>query len=117
MSTDNNGFRPDVAFRSNRQVAVHVPDLAKAEAFYSDVLGFKLVNRTDDYLELDTGELQLYVNRDSGDAQSFIPSLDVTDFQAAKRLLETSGCTIVREESRSLYFRDPFGFLIDIVES
>jgi catechol 2,3-dioxygenase-like lactoylglutathione lyase family enzyme len=106
-------------FRSNSEVAVHVPALAPAEAFYVGVLGFRLVARTDDYLELDTGALRLWVNRDPAAGEpSFIPSLDVPDLGAARRRLEAAGCTIVREhpDSRGLYFRDPLGLVVDVVE-
>jgi len=84
-----------VTFRSNCEVAIHVPDLEKAEAFYLGVLGFQLVARRPDQLELDTGALRLYVNRDAQTLHSFIPSLDVPDYDAARRHLEASGCATV----------------------
>ena len=48
---------PAVAFTSNTEVAIHVPDLEVARAFYVDVLGFRLATMTADYLELDSGAL------------------------------------------------------------
>ncbi len=33
-------------FRSNNCIAIHLKSLAKAEKFYSDVLGFKLKNKS-----------------------------------------------------------------------
>ncbi len=105
-------------FRSDGNVAIHVPDLGKAEAFYGGVLGFRLVNRSAEHLEYDTGALHLWVNRDDA-VQGFIPALAVPDYAAAKAHLEAAGCAIVREwpGGKALYFRDPFGLVVDIVET
>jgi catechol 2,3-dioxygenase-like lactoylglutathione lyase family enzyme len=73
-----------VTFRSNCEIAIHVPDLAQAEAFYGGVLGFRLVTKSVDLLEFDTGSLRLFVNRDPEKLRTFLPSLDVPDFEAAK---------------------------------
>jgi catechol 2,3-dioxygenase-like lactoylglutathione lyase family enzyme len=109
---------PQVAFRSNSEIAIHVPDLARAEAFYAGVLGFRLVTKTDDQLEFDTGKLRLYVNRDPTSLISYIPSLDVPDYASAKRFLEAAGCKHVSAgvHSETVYFQDPFGLVFDIVE-
>ena len=93
MQTQTTG----VQLRSNREIAIHVSDLARAEAFYGKLLGFRLVRRTLDQLEFDTGELRLYVNRDTSAPISYIPSFDVDDYQEARRFLEAAGCTIVDE--------------------
>ncbi len=104
-----------VTFRSNLDIAIHVPDLAQAEAFYGDVMGFRLVTRTQDHLEYDTGALRLYINR--GDpSTSFVPSLDVTDLEAARLHLVNSGCELIPQPNGGLYVRDPLGFVFDIVE-
>src|ERR1700687_4523517 len=84
-----------VVFRSNCEIAIHVPDLARAEAFYGGVLGFRLVAKSADQLEFDTGALRLYVNRDVEALRPYIPSLDVPDYAAARRHLEGSGCKTV----------------------
>ncbi len=99
-------------------VAIHVPDLKRAEAFYAGVLGFRILRRTPDQIEFDTGALRLFVNRDAGSVMSFIPALRVSDCDAARRVLRESGCEILHEfpSGRALYFRDPFGLVLDIVE-
>jgi catechol 2,3-dioxygenase-like lactoylglutathione lyase family enzyme len=112
-SQDEN--RPQL--RSNREIAIHVPDLARAEAFYGKLLGFRLVRRTLDQLEFDTGELRLYVNRDASAPISYIPSFDVEDYHEARRFLEEAGCRVRFAGEQSVpYFEDPFGFVFDIVE-
>ena len=107
-----------VSFRSNCEIAIHVPDLARAEAFYAGVLGFRLVGRTADQLEFDTGALRLYVNRDADALRTYIPSIDVPDYAAARRHLLAAGCQTVPVgmHAGGVYFRDPFGFVFDIVE-
>jgi catechol 2,3-dioxygenase-like lactoylglutathione lyase family enzyme len=118
MSTEATGSSLDIAFRSNCEVAIHVPDLDRAETFYRDVLGFTLLNKSADQLEFDTGVLRLYVNRDEQAVFSYIPSLDVPDYKAARAHLEATGCATVKvnTESDLVYFRDPFGLVFDIIE-
>lgn len=103
-------------FRSNDCVAIHLRSLAKAEHFYRDVLGFRLKRRTKTSLEFDTGLLRLFVNR-SSKAQPPTPSFSVRDIGKAKRLLKGAGCKIVVDRGGSLYFRDPFGFIFDVIEA
>jgi catechol 2,3-dioxygenase-like lactoylglutathione lyase family enzyme len=107
-----------VAFRSNCEIAIHVPDLARAEAFYAGVLGFQLIAKSAEQLEFDTGALRLYVNRDPGTPRSYIPSLDVPDYAEARRHLESAGCKTVSAGTHSgaVYFLDPFGLVFDIIQ-
>jgi catechol 2,3-dioxygenase-like lactoylglutathione lyase family enzyme len=102
-------------FRSNNCVAIHLRTLAKAERFYSDVMGFKLRSKTRTCLEYDTGSLMLYVNR-SSKAQPPTPSFGVKSIARARKLLKGARCEIVVDRGSSLYFRDPFGNVFDVVE-
>lgn len=107
-----------MTFRSNSEIAIHAPDLDRAEGFYCGVLGGTLVQRTSEQLTIDTGALRLYVNRDPLARIPYIPSFDVPDYEAAKRHLLMMGCTTVPVSAHSnlVYFSDPFGFVFDIVE-
>jgi catechol 2,3-dioxygenase-like lactoylglutathione lyase family enzyme len=102
-------------FRSNNCVAIHLTSLAKAERFYSDVLGFKLRSKTRTSLEYDTGSLMLYINR-STKAQPPTPSFSVKSIARARKLLKGARCQIVVDRGSSLYFRDPFGNVFDVIE-
>jgi catechol-2,3-dioxygenase len=102
-------------FRSNNCIAIHLTSLAKAERFYSDVLGFKLKSKTRTSLEYDTGNFLLYLNR-STKAQPPTPSFSVKSIAKAKRLLKGARCQIVVDRGASLYFRDPFGNIFDVIE-
>lgn len=105
-------------FLANRDVAIEVENLVDAEAFYAGALGFRLRARSADHLELDAGALTLWVNRvaERADRLSFTPSLDVPNAAAARAALEECGCRVVREGERGFHFKDPFGFMLDVIE-
>ena len=105
-------------FRSNTDIAIHVADLDAAFAFYGGVLGFPLLERTETHLALDTGAFRLWINRATDGAMSFIPSLDVASAPAARDILVRAGCEITRDaaDGSGFYARDPFGFVIDVIE-
>lgn len=107
---------PRIAFSSNREVAIHVPDLDRAEAFYVGVLGGRLVSKSEAFLEIDSGALRLYVNRDEATTRSFVPSFDVPDGARASLQLQVAGGEIEQLASGGRYFKDPFGHVFDIVE-
>jgi catechol 2,3-dioxygenase-like lactoylglutathione lyase family enzyme len=102
-------------FSSNNRVAIHLEDITAAENFYTNVMKFRLLTRSEEYLEYDTGHFLLYVNRDLN-TQPPIPSFTVKDIEAARRFLLENGCAILRQDERSLYFRDPFGITYDVIE-
>ena len=106
-----------VRFATSSNLAIHVTDLEKAENFYGCILGFKLLKRTSERLVYDTGDITLYIVKDNKNIP-FIPALEVDDYNKAKQYLMKSGCRITKEWSgeRALYFEDPFGIIIDIVE-
>ena len=107
-----------MAFRSNREIAIHVDDVERADAFYVGVLGCRLVSRSEHGLELDTGQLRLYVNSWGINPRTYIPSFDVPDLAAARQHLLAAGTRVVAADAEggSEYFVDPFGFIFDLVE-
>ncbi len=102
-------------FKSNNCIALHLTSLAKAERFYSDILGFKLKSKTRTCLEYDTGHFRLFLNR-STKAQPPTPSFGVKSIARARKLLKGARCQIVVDRGSSFYFRDPFGNIFDVVE-
>lgn len=102
-------------FKSNNCVAIHLIDITAAENFYTNVMKFKLLTRSEGALEYDTGHFLLYVNRDLN-TQPPIPSFTVKNIAVAKRSLVDNGCIVLREDRNSLYFRDPFGITYDVIE-
>jgi catechol 2,3-dioxygenase-like lactoylglutathione lyase family enzyme len=102
-------------FNSNNCVAIHLVDITAAENFYTNVMKFRLLARSETQLEYDTGHFLLYVNRGLN-TQPPIPSFTVRDIGTARNFLLENGCTILREDENSLYFRDPFGITYDLIE-
>ena len=102
-------------FRSNNCVSVHLPDLRKAEAFYSGVMGFRLLAKSASILEYDTGRFLLFINK-AAESHPPIPSFTVINAAAAKAHLESSGCEILSERENGLYFKDPFGVVYDVIQ-
>jgi catechol 2,3-dioxygenase-like lactoylglutathione lyase family enzyme len=102
-------------FKSNNCVAIHLVDITAAENFYTNVMKFRLLTKSEDHLEYETGHFLLYVNRDLN-TQPPIPSFTVKDIEAARKFLMENGCIILREDKNSLYFRDPFGITYDVIE-
>ena len=106
----------NINFKTDGNFAIHVTDIKKAENFYSNVLGFKLLDKHFDQLEYDTGAVRLYVNLDDS-IIPFIPVLEVKNCKEAKEYLINNGCEIIKEfNEKALYFKDPFGITIDLIE-
>jgi predicted enzyme related to lactoylglutathione lyase len=106
-----------MSYVTDTNLAIHVPDLAAARQFYVDVLGFELVEETEERLVLKTGSLTLFVARDEV-IMPFIPALGVSDLDEARSHLISNNAKIVREFApiRSFYFEDPFGIVWDVNE-
>ena len=107
-------------FTANNELALHVPDPAAAEAFYTRVLGCVVFDRTPDCISLTSGVLRLYLLRDPARSHdAVIPSFDVPDRAAALADLQAAGCTLVPigpHAPDGFYVRDPFGVVFDVVE-
>jgi aminoglycoside 6'-N-acetyltransferase I len=107
-------------FRASDEIAVHVSDPAAAEAFWVNVLGCGVVDRTPDCISLRSGALRLYLVRDPIRAHdAVVPSFDVPDRKAALAALEAAGCTFVPVGPHApgeVYVRDPGGVVFDVIE-
>ena len=105
-------------FRSNRDVAIEVPDLARARAFYVDGLGFALCSESATHVEVDTGTLRLWIKAGPA-ARAFMPSLDVESVARARSIVLTAGGQIVdgTASDDGFVFTDPFGLAIDVVRA
>jgi hypothetical protein len=107
-------LRREMRFRSNNCVAIHLTSLAKAERFYSDVLGFKLKSKTRSYLEYDTGHFLLYVNRSRRRSRRRPRSAS----RASPRRGAPEGGPVQdpRGPRQLALFPDPFGNVFDVIE-
>jgi catechol 2,3-dioxygenase-like lactoylglutathione lyase family enzyme len=107
-------------FSANNELALHVPDPAAAESFYTRVLGCEVTDRTPDCVSLRNGALRLYLLRDPARTHdAVVPSFDVPDREAALAMLQAAGCSLVPigpHAPGDFYVRDPFGVTFDVVE-
>lgn len=102
-------------FRSNNCVAIYLPDLRKAEAFYSGVMGFRLASKDATQLEYDTGRFSLCIHKAPA-SKPPVPSFTVISIEAARQHLEANQCVVVQEGDGSYHFKDPFGVTYHLVE-
>ena len=109
-----------MTFTANNELALHVPDPAEAEAFYTATLGCAVTGRTADCISLTNGALRLYLVRDPlRTHDAVIPSFDVESRAAALAALQAAGCTLVPigpHAPGEFYVRDPFGVVFDVTE-
>jgi catechol 2,3-dioxygenase-like lactoylglutathione lyase family enzyme len=101
--------------RSNNCVAIHLTDISAAENFYTNVMKFEMVSRTEKSVEYDAGTFLLNVQADLNPGPP-IPSFPVKEIRAAKEGLIANGCTILRDDGSSLCFMDPFGIVYCVAE-
>jgi catechol-2,3-dioxygenase len=108
------------AFRANNELALHVSDPDAAAEFYTRVLGCRIADRTEGWIELHSGALRLYLVRDAVPVHDrVIPSFDVADREAALRHLQAAGCTLVPvgpHSPEASYVRDPCGVVFDVIQ-
>ncbi|WP_433975309.1 VOC family protein [Tunturiibacter lichenicola] len=102
-------------FNSADCVAIHLQDLTAAENFYTNVMKFTLVNRSEIHLEYDTGLFRLCIDKELN-TRPPLPNFTVPDIGAIKSDLVANGCVILRESTNCLDFSDPFGITYAIVQ-
>jgi catechol 2,3-dioxygenase-like lactoylglutathione lyase family enzyme len=116
-----------------RHVALFVPDLEAAERFWVGVMGYAVEWRPDaENLYLSTGRDNLALHRAPADRPAGLSGPDrldhiglavprAEDVDAWAEHLARHGVTLTaaprqhRDGSRSLYFRDPGGILVQII--
>ena len=116
----SSSLAPPPTFRANNELALHVPDPAAAESFYTDILGCVVFDRSPDCISLANGALRLYLLRDPKPThEQVVPSFDVKSRAEALARLQAAGCSLVPIGPHSPgehYVRDPFGILFDVIE-
>ena len=107
-------------FSASNEIALHVADPGTAEAFYTNVLGCTVFDRSHDCISMTNGRLRLYLVRDPVQShEAVVPSFDVMDRQAAIEHLQAEGCALVPigpHAPGDFYVRDPFGILFDVMQ-
>jgi predicted enzyme related to lactoylglutathione lyase len=96
-------------------VSIHLQDITEAENFYTNVMKFTLVNRSETHLEYHTGAYRLCIDQELN-SRPPLPSFAVQDIGIVKSGLVANGCVILRESTNCLDFSDPFGITYAIVQ-
>ena len=102
-------------FNSADCVAIHLQDITAAENFYTNVMKFTLVNRSEIHLEYNTGQFRLCIDKELNTLPP-LPNFTVPDLGATKTGLLANGCIILRESTNCLNFSDPFGITYAVVQ-
>ncbi|MFH1853140.1 MAG: VOC family protein [Candidatus Neomarinimicrobiota bacterium] len=103
-------------FRFSRCLAVQVPDLAAALAYYHNQLGLEIIDQNDDGVELGRGPGRLFLEEGglSGPVAEFLTD----DLAAAREYLKSAGCEEIVWEGPGgrCYLKDPFGVIFNVFE-
>ena len=94
------GAAPTLGITRLGQVAVNVKDVARATAFYRDVLGLRFLFAAGQLAFFDCGGVRLMLDKPEKaefDHPSSILYFSVADIQAAHRRLVSAGVVIVEE--------------------
>jgi hypothetical protein len=97
-------------FRTSNCVALSTADMLAARDHYVKVLGFEVAQQTEQWVELKTGELRLFLCEDDSPVQPTF-DLQVPSLEPALRHLIENGWTQVDLVPNEVFVRDPFGFL------
>ena len=102
--------------RSSRDVLIQTEKMEAAAAFYENVLGLKVFERSEQMIGFETGNFRLFV--DKGESYGPVFEFFVPHLEQAKKMLVEHGCRIEIEDPRvpRCYVRDPFGLIFNIAE-
>jgi catechol 2,3-dioxygenase-like lactoylglutathione lyase family enzyme len=103
-------------FKSSDCVAIHLQDITAAENFYTNVMKFTLINRSENHLEYNTGVFRLCIDRELN-TRPPLPNFTVPDIGKVKTGLVANGCVILGESPNCLNFSDPFGITYAVVQA
>jgi catechol 2,3-dioxygenase-like lactoylglutathione lyase family enzyme len=103
-------------FTFSRCFLMQTPDLEGALKFYRDTLGLEQVSTQPGETELKAGQFRFFL--DKGEPMGPVMEYVVPDLDAAKEILLTAGCTVVRWDGlgKSCYLRDPFGMVFNVFQ-
>lgn len=102
--------------RSSRDVLIQTNDMEGAAHFYEKILGFKVFERSEQLIGLETGSFRLFL--DKGEPYGPVFDFLVPDFEESKRKLIKAGCRVEVEDPRvpRCYMRDPFGLIFNLAQ-
>lgn len=104
-------------FKLSTNIAIQNNNSKAAEEFYSNILGFNLINSNKNFTELYSEPTTIYLQKDN-EVKGVVMELMVDDLEVAKEYLIGNGCKIIRwnGKGKDCYIKDPFGVIFNIWE-
>jgi len=132
----NEGKEAEAMFKTKGMVHFTIPvtDLARAKAFYCDLLGFDFVRESprmvfcrseDDYFVLTISKMPIQPNEEGAVSIHHAFYVEPEEFDRAVAYLKESGVSIAKEETRGpeaafggrhFYFHDPDGNVLELLD-
>ena len=102
--------------KSSRDVLIQTDKMDAAAIFYEKVLGFKVIERSEQLIGFETGSFRLFI--DKGESYGPVFEFYIPNLEQAKRTLVENGCRIEVEDPKvpCCYLRDPFGLIFNLAE-
>ena len=102
--------------QSGRDVLIQTNKMEEAAHFYEKILGFRVFERGNQLVGLETGSFRLFL--DKGEPYGPVFDFLVPDFEESKQKLIKAGCRVEVEDPRvpRCYMRDPFGLIFNLAK-
>jgi catechol 2,3-dioxygenase-like lactoylglutathione lyase family enzyme len=102
--------------KTSRDILIQTKKMATATKFYEQVLGFKVIERSDQLIGFETGSFRFFI--DKGEPYGPVLEFYVPNLEQAKKILIENGCHIEIEDPKvpRCYVRDPFGLIFNLAE-
>jgi predicted enzyme related to lactoylglutathione lyase len=102
--------------KSSRDVLIQTKKMESAVTFYEKVLGFKVIERSEQLIGFETGSFRFFIER--GESYGPVFEFYVPDLEQAKKKLIENGCRVEAEDPKvpRCYMRDSFGLIFNLAE-
>jgi catechol 2,3-dioxygenase-like lactoylglutathione lyase family enzyme len=113
--TNEQKEKKEINFEFSPYIALQVRDFDKAVEFYKNIFGMDLIKKYQKEAHFKKGKFNFFVEKQK--PGRVILEFKVEDFDEAKELLESQGCTIVMlYNKKSALFLDPYGVTFHIFQ-
>jgi len=102
--------------KSSRDVLIQTERMDAAAKFYENVLGLKIIERSEQLIGFETGGFRLFI--DKGESYGPVFEFFVPDLEQARKMLIENGCRVEIEDPQipRCYVRDPFGLIFNLAQ-
>jgi len=102
--------------KSTRDVLIQTNKMDFAVNFYENILGFKVFERSEKLIGLETGSFRLFLEK--GKPLGPVFEIIVPDLKEVKQKLINEGCRVELEDPKvpCCFICDPFGLIFNLAE-